>query len=469
MDRLLEAVEIVDTRGDLAAVDVTSVELDSRSVAPGALFCCVVGRVHDGHAFVADAVAAGAVGLLVERPLPLDVAQAVVAPGSVRGAMAGAARTLYGDPATALTTVGVTGTNGKTTVTHLVAAVLETHGMPTAVIGTLDGPRTTPEAPVLQRLLAEARDGGRRAVSMEVSSHALAEGRVAGIRFDVAVFTNLSHDHLDYHHTMEEYFAAKATLFTPEHAVAGVVNADDPYGRRLLQEADIPLVPFSAADAQDVADTGSGTRLRWRGHEVVLRLRGEYHVANALAAATAASVLGVPDDVVAAGLVAAGPVPGRFEVVDVEAPFTVVVDYAHTPDGLRAALASARRLAGAGRVLCVFGAGGDRDRDKRPAMGEAVARGADLVFLTSDNPRREDPQAIIADVRRGMGEGGDVVVEPDRGAAIASAVAAARPGDVVLVAGKGHERTIERDGVLTPFDDVEVSARAVVARLGGSA
>jgi UDP-N-acetylmuramoyl-L-alanyl-D-glutamate--2,6-diaminopimelate ligase len=472
MDRLLQAVEVSDVFGDPSTAEITSIELDSRSVQPGALFCCVVGRSHDGHDFAADALASGAVGLLVERPLPLAVPQGVVRPGTLRQAMARLARQLYGDPAGSLLTIGVTGTNGKTTVTHLLTSVLETSGTPCAVIGTLDGPRTTPEAPVLHALLARSRDIGRRAVAMEVSSHALAEGRVEGIRFSAAVFTNLGHEHLDYHGTMEAYFEAKATLFVPDHAELGVVNADDEWGRRLLERGagpeGIPMVSFSLADATDVATTRDSTVFTWRTQRVALRLRGPYHVANALAAATTASALGVGDDAIVAGLAAAGPVPGRFEVVEVPAPFTVVVDYAHTPDGLRTALHSARQLAAGGRVLCVFGCGGDRDRAKRPAMGAVAAVGADVVVVTSDNPRREDPLEIIEEVLSGIGDRSAVVVQPDRGAAIAEAVAAAGPGDVVLVAGKGHEKIIEAAGMFLPFDDRAEASAAVRARLGGA-
>ena len=470
MDRLLRAVEIADTRGDPSAVEVTSIGLDSRHVQPGTLFCCVTGRVQDGHDFAPQAVAAGAVGLLVERPLAVAVPQAVVRAGAMRPTMARLAQTLYGDPSRSLLVVGVTGTNGKTTVTHLLASVLEVHGLPTEVIGTLHGPRTTPESPVLQGLLARARDDGRRAVSMEVSSHALSEGRVDGVRFSAAVFTNLGHDHLDYHGTMEAYFEAKASLFTPERAAVGVVNADDDWGRRLLAGAAIDMVPFSAADATDVVASPAATEFTWRGRRVVLALRGDYHVANAVAAATTAAALGVPDAEIAAGLSAARPVPGRFEVVAAPGgppmPFTVVVDYAHTPDGLRTALASARQLAGSRRVLVVFGCGGDRDRAKRPAMGAVAEAGADLVVVTSDNPRSEDPVAIIESVLDGIRDRSHVVVEPDRRAAIGLAVAEAAPGDVVLLAGKGHEQTIEAAGTTVAFDDRVEAALAIGSRLG---
>jgi UDP-N-acetylmuramoyl-L-alanyl-D-glutamate--2,6-diaminopimelate ligase len=461
MDRLFDGVEVVESRGDVAGTEVTSIEFDSRMVKPGALFFCLPGHHTDGHDFARAAVAAGAVGLMVERPLELTVPQIEVAPGTARSSMATVAGTFYDNPARSLTMVGVTGTNGKTTVTHLLASILDAHGASCAVIGTLDGVRTTPEAPVIQRILDEARHQGRAAAAMEVSSHALSEGRVDGIRFDAAVFTNLSHDHLDYHQTMEAYFAAKASLFEESRSALAVVNSDDPWGRRLLDTITAPAVTYGAADATGVETDAGRTRFRWRGRTVELALTGGYHVANALAAATTAAALGVPEDTVVRGLDQARAVPGRFEVVDVEAPFTVVIDYAHTPDGLIVALDSARRLAGTHRVLCVFGCGGDRDKAKRPLMGEVVSGAADVAVITSDNPRHEDPAVIIEEIRAGLVDKAEVVVEPDRARAIERAVALAAPGDIVLVAGKGHEAVIEIGDERIPFDDRAVAADAV--------
>ncbi|HLN43377.1 MAG TPA: UDP-N-acetylmuramoyl-L-alanyl-D-glutamate--2,6-diaminopimelate ligase [Acidimicrobiales bacterium] len=468
MDRLLEEVEVIEGSGDPARTEVTSIEFDSRHVSPGALFCCLPGREGDGHDHAAEAVARGAAALLVERRLALDVTQAVVAPGTARRSMARVACAFFGQPARSLLTVGVTGTNGKTTVTHLLASIFEAHRWPTTVIGTLDGARTTPESPVLQRLLAEARDRARRAVAMEVSSHALAQARVDGIRFDAAVFTNLSHDHLDYHGTADAYFAAKASLFTPERAAMAVVNVDDPRGRWLLEAARVPTVGFTMAEAGDVRSTPRHTSFTWRGRRVEMALAGSFHVANALAAATTAAALGVPEDMVQAGLQRAAPVPGRFEVVETGAPFTVVVDYAHTPDGLRVLLDSARVLAGGHRVLCAFGCGGDRDREKRPLMGAIAAGGADVVVVTSDNSRHEDPDAIIAQVLAGVPDGSTVMARPERADAIELVIGLARPGDVVVVAGKGHETEIEIGAERRPFDDRQVAA-AAVSRLSGKA
>lgn len=469
MDELFEAVEVIERVGDWAGAEITSVELDDRAVVPGALFCCIPGHHLDGHDFARGAVSAGASALLVERRLALDVPQAVVGRAGARPAMAEVSSTFYGRPARSLTMAGVTGTNGKTTVTRLLGSILEAAGKRAAVIGTLDGARTTPEAPELHRLLAAARDGGQRAVALEVSSHALAEHRVDGIVFDVAVFTNLSQDHLDYHHTMDDYFAAKAKLFTADHSKLGVINADDEWGQRLLAQAGIETRLFSMDEVTDVVSDTSGSSFTWRGTRLHTRLRGRFHVANAVAAAATAEALGVEGAAVASGLERAAAVPGRFEVVEEPAPFTAVVDYAHTPDGLRVALESTRALAGSRRVICVFGCGGDRDREKRPLMGAAALAGADLVVLTSDNPRSEDPMGIIAEVLAGMTEGRDrVVVEPDRGAAIALAVDEAGPGDVVLVAGKGHETTIEAAGVLVPFDDRTELAAAMRSRAVGA-
>jgi UDP-N-acetylmuramoyl-L-alanyl-D-glutamate--2,6-diaminopimelate ligase len=464
MDRLFEGVEVAETRGDVAGTEVTSIEFDSRMVGPGALFFCLPGHRSDGHDFAPGAVAAGAVGLMVERPLALAVPQVVVAPGQARPSMARVAATFYDNPARALTVIGVTGTNGKTSVTHLLASILDCHGAPCAVIGTLDGVRTTPEAPLIQKILDEARRHGRRAAAMEVSSHALTEARVDGIAFDAAVFTNLSQDHLDHHTTMEAYFAAKASLFEEGRAALAVVNVDDGWGRRLVDQLRIPVVTFGSGDATRIESGPGRTVFEWRGRKVEMSLTGAYHVANAVAAATTAAALGVPEDTVVRGLAGARPVPGRFEPVDVPASFTVVVDYAHTPDGLAVALDSARRLAGGHRVLCVFGCGGDRDRSKRPLMAAVASGAADITVITSDNPRHEDPTAIIDDVRRGVVEGATVIVEVDRAAAIERAVASAQAGDVVLVAGKGHESVIEIADRRIPFDDRRVAADAVRRR-----
>jgi UDP-N-acetylmuramoyl-L-alanyl-D-glutamate--2,6-diaminopimelate ligase len=455
-----EHVERAEVRGD-GAVEITSVQHDSRAVEPGALFCCVPGGHTDGHRFAGDAVRAGAAALLVEHPVAVDAPQIVV--DDSRAAMGPAAAAVVGWPSQALDVVGVTGTNGKTTTVHLLRSVLEAAGRSTGLIGTLTGVRTTPEAPELQRALAAFRDEGRRAVTMEVSSHALAQRRVDGTRFAVAVFTNLSRDHLDFHGDMETYFRAKARLFSPELSERAVVNLDDAHGLLLDRAAEIPTVGFSLADAAQLELGRDGSRFLWRGEPVRLALAGSFNVANALAAATAAAQLGIEAATVAAGLTAAGPVSGRFQLIDQGQPFTVVVDYAHTPDGLAQLLEAARSIAEGHTVTVVFGAGGERDAEKRPMMGEMACQGADRVVLTSDNPRGEDPGAIIAQVQLGMDDCTELAVEPDRRAAVNLAVRGARAGDVVVIAGKGHETTQTIGETVIPFDDRVVASEALAA------
>ena len=468
---LLEGVPVTGVRGDPATTPVRSVEFDSRRVAAGALFCCVPGERTDGHAHATEAVARGASSLLCEHFLDLGVTQVGVGEGGVRPAMAAVAAAFHGHPARSLQTVGVTGTNGKTTVTQLVRSVLEADGRPTGVIGTLDGARTTPEAPDLQRRLADLVADGRTAVAMEISSHALTQYRADAIVFDVAAFTNLSRDHLDHHGSMEAYFEAKASLFAPERFRRAVVFAGDPWGERLLGRLSTGLgsdrvTAVRSDEASDVELVVGHSRFTWRGRRVDLPLSGRFNVDNALVAAAIGVSLGVGEDQVVSGLSAAAPVPGRMESVGPGWPVAVLVDYAHTPAGLGSALEAGRALAGGGRLLCVFGCGGDRDRGKRPEMGATATTLADVVVLTSDNPRSEDPVAIIDEVRSGMVPGTPVTVEPDRALAIRAAVDEARPGDVVLVAGKGHEDTQTGGGTTVHFDDREESRAALVDRFG---
>ncbi|MGI9033115.1 MAG: UDP-N-acetylmuramoyl-L-alanyl-D-glutamate--2,6-diaminopimelate ligase [Acidimicrobiales bacterium] len=486
LDRLLGEVEVSDLRGDPARTDVAAITHDSRAVAAGTLFCCLPGGHADGHDFAGAAVAAGATALVCQRPLPVDVTQVVVP--STRVAMAPLAAALHGHPSRHLSVAGVTGTNGKTTSTHLLGAVFEAAGRRAQVIGTLSGtgsclasgaggpcpasgaggPGTTPEATELQARLARLVDEGMEAVAMEVSSHALVQHRVDATWFTVAVFTNLSQDHLDFHASMDDYFAAKASLFTPGRSGAGVINADDPWGRRLLAAATIPTRAFSLDDAGGLDVGVSGSTFRWEGHRVRLQLGGVFNVANALAAATAARELGIDPSAVAEGLSSLPSVPGRFQKVDSGQPFTIVVDYAHSPDSLEQALLAARRGAAAdgGRVVVVFGCGGDRDRAKRPVMGEVASRLADVAILTSDNPRSEDPAEIITQVRAGVTRPEVLVVEPDRRKAIATALSSARAGDIVVVAGKGHEATQVWGDTVVPFDDAAV-IRAELERGAG--
>jgi len=470
LTRLLGAIPTLAVRGDVETVDVADVTHDSNDVRPGTLFCCLPGARHDGHRFAASAVDAGAVALVVERPLELasPVPQVVVA--DARAAMAPLASEVHGNPSRTLQVVGVTGTNGKTTTTYLVRAILEAAGRPTGVLGTMSGSRTTPEAPTLQRTLAGFVEEGKAAAAIEVSSMGLVQRRVDATWFSAAIFTNLSQDHLDDHGTMEAYFEAKATLFRTERAAVGVVNADDAHGRILLERGGLPLRPYSMADAVDL-DLGVGrSTFRWHGELVELPLDGAYNVSNAIAAATAAAELGVAASDVAAGLSSMGVVDGHGEAVDAGQDFRVVVDYAHTPLALESVLQAARQAAGEqGRVIAVFGCGGRRDPSKRAPMGRAASSVADLVVVTSDNPRDEDPDQIIAAVVEGATGGAQVLVEPDRRAAIATAFHRASAGDVVVIAGKGHETGQDIGGRVLPFDDKAVALELLGERRDGGA
>ena len=456
-------------RGD--DVLVRGASFDTREVSPGSLFFCVPGATMDGHDLAADAVRAGAGALVVERPL-MDVSapQAIVA--SVRAAMGPMSAELYGRPADGLAVVGVTGTNGKTTVTYLLESVLVAAGRVPGVIGTTGAriagqpealARTTPEAPDLQRLLATMRARGVTTVALEVSSHALAQERVGGIRFEVAAFTNLSQDHLDYHGDMETYFRVKAALFEPGRATAAAICVDDEHGRRLRASSRVPGLTYGLSDDADVRAThlevdAGGASFRVDGTPMRTSLRGAFNVRNCLCAVAITRLLGIADDDAAAGIRGMRRVPGRVDAVDEGQDFLVVVDYAHTPDSIQTVLAAARDVA-SGRVIAVFGCGGDRDRAKRPLMGEAATSEADLTIITSDNPRAEDPLAIIAEIEAGaVRGGGEYEVEPDRRLAIRAAVRTASTGDVVVIAGKGHEQGQAFADRTVPFDD-----RAVVA------
>jgi UDP-N-acetylmuramoyl-L-alanyl-D-glutamate--2,6-diaminopimelate ligase len=476
--RLADVAVVVggEVRGDPDTV-VRDAGDDSRDVAPGCLFFCIPGDRADGHAFAAEAVRAGAAALVVERPLDVDAAQVVV--GSVRRAIGPMSAVVFGNPSADLTVVGVTGTNGKTTCSYLLESVFRAAGWMPGVIGTtgvrvdgVAGPlaRTTPEAPDLHRLLARMRAAGVRGVALEISSHALAQHRSDGLVVDAALFTNLSHDHLDFHPSLEDYFAAKRRLFSSAHARRAVVNIDDPWGRRLLVEPEIPTTTYAvdaAADirAGDVVVDDDGIRFRVGDVAIRSSLRARFNVENCLGVFAVARAIGVGAEVIRQGIEALAVVPGRMEPVDAGQGFTVVVDYAHTPDSILGVLRGARPLT-AGRVIVVFGCGGDRDRAKRPMMGRAAAQGADLVVITSDNPRSEDPHRIIDEVVAGIPAGASRIVEVDRAVAIERAIGEATDGDVVVIAGKGHETTQEIDGVVRPFDDRVVARAALDARLG---
>ncbi|MEO0495506.1 MAG: UDP-N-acetylmuramoyl-L-alanyl-D-glutamate--2,6-diaminopimelate ligase [Actinomycetota bacterium] len=448
---------------DVSVADVVDVEHDSRRVTAGTLFACVPGATTDGHDHAPAAVEAGAIALLVERRLDLRVPQVVVP--SVRAAMGPAAAAVHGHPSGRIPVIGVTGTNGKTTTVRLIGDLLEQLGRSATEIGTLTGVRTTPEAPELQRVLADAHRQGHAAVAMEVSSHALDLHRVDGTRFAVGVFTNLGVDHLDFHGDLASYEAAKARLFTSELTDLGIVSTDTEAGERIAAAAEIPIVPVDTT-AREAAATGpTGSRFRWRGHDVSLPLAGPFNVTNAVLAAEAVAALGHAEADVADALGRVRGVPGRFETVDAGQVFTVIVDYAHTPDGLEAVLGAAREITDRALIV-VFGAGGDRDQGKRPQMGEVARRLADRVVVTSDNPRGEDPQAIIGAIVSGM-DADPELVEADRRRAIRHAIAGAREGDVVLIAGKGHETTQTIGDEVLEFDD-RVVAHEELRRLGGS-
>jgi UDP-N-acetylmuramoyl-L-alanyl-D-glutamate--2,6-diaminopimelate ligase len=499
LGELLRASRVdAELRGD-SSVEIGDLAYDSRRAGPGTLFFCFPGERTDGHDFAPAAVEAGASALMVERFLDLDVPQARVE--DARAAMAPIAAKFNGDPTSELGVVGITGTNGKTTTAFLVRHLLESAGHHCGLLGTVqqvvggkveEVERTTPEAIDLQRTFDRMLESGDGYCAMEVSSHALVLHRADAINFAVKVFTNLSQDHLDFHADMEDYFEAKRLLFSSEggspiiefEGGISVINVDDPYGRRLTDDLsggpDAECIGFSAAGAEahlsarDVTFDASGSRFRCVTPEGELDVRiplpGDFNVANALAALGVARAIGIDLSAAASALASAEQVPGRFESIDEGQPFAVVVDYAHTPDSLENVLAAARRIA-AGRVISVFGAGGDRDRDKRPLMGRAAAELSDVAVVTSDNPRSEDPAAIIGQIEAGIGDevSAEVLVEQDRRAAIALALGRATEGDTVVIAGKGHEQGQEfEDGRKIPFDDRDV-ARDELRKLKTSA
>jgi UDP-N-acetylmuramoyl-L-alanyl-D-glutamate--2,6-diaminopimelate ligase len=499
LGELLRASRVAaELRGD-GSVEIRDLAYDSRRVGPGTLFFCFAGERTDGHDFAPEAVEAGASALVVERPLELDVPQAGVK--DARAAMAPIAASFNGDPTSELTVVGITGTNGKTTTAFLVRHLLESAGRRCGLLGTVqrvvggrveEVERTTPEAIDLQRTfdaMLEARD---EFCAMEVSSHALVLHRADAIHFAVKVFTNLSQDHLDFHADMEDYFEAKRLLFSGEGGAPmleleggiSVINLDDPYGRRLAEDLSSgpggECITYSAAggvadlSAGGVSFDASGSRFACTTPEGEIEVRiplpGDFNVANALAALAVAHALGLDLGAAAAALASAEQVPGRFESIDEGQPFAVVVDYAHTPDSLENVLSAARRIT-AGRLISVFGCGGDRDREKRPLMGRAGADLSDLAVVTSDNPRSEDPASIIEQIEAGIDEGApaEVLVEQDRREAIAVALERAGEGDTVVIAGKGHEQGQEfEEGRKVPFDDRDV-AREELRKLKAAA
>jgi UDP-N-acetylmuramoyl-L-alanyl-D-glutamate--2,6-diaminopimelate ligase len=485
LQRLLEGLE-ARVMGD-AGVAVSELVYDSRAAVPGSLFFAVPGARANGLDFVGQAAHQGAVAAVLTRYLDSPALAAQVIVDDVRSLMGPVAHRFFGEPTGLLTLAGVTGTNGKTTTAHITHHLLGYRGS-VGLMGTVEyrlgdrvveASRTTPEAIDLARAFAEMVDACLWAAAMEVSSHALAQGRADGCRFDVVGFTNLSQDHLDYHGTMEDYYAAKRLLFEGERFTAlRVVNADDDFGARLIDEG-LADVTYGTRDGVDLKATlkemdAQGTTVIFEGLgfdaiELRLPLVGAHNVANAACATAMCRALDVPAEIIAGRLASVPQVPGRLERIDVQAPFSVLVDYAHTPDGLAQVIPAVRAVT-QGRVLTVFGCGGDRDRTKRPLMGEIAARESDVVFVTSDNPRSEEPGAIIEEVFHGVNRVPDaaVVVEADRRAAIGKALDEARPTDTVLIAGKGHEKGQEIKGVMHAFDDREVARELLAARGAGS-
>lgn len=476
LEALIRALAPGDVIGQ-RPVEIRALAHDTRAVADGTLFFCVPGGRLDGHDLAADAVAAGAVALVVERPLDVAVPQLVVE--SVRASMAVAADVFFDEPTATLQVAGVTGTNGKSTTSFLLRSILEAAGRPTGLVGTIEwvvggehraAPHTTPEAIELQRLFREMLDAGDEAVALEASSHGSHYRRLDRVRFGALVFTNLTQDHLDLHGDMEEYFQAKRRLFAGVTPPPAAVNVGDPFGRRLADElaaaGRAPLVTFGLRPDAEVRADGlelgpHGSRFTAAGIEIVTPLLGVFNVENVLGAVAASLLLDLGDEAIAEGVVRVSGVPGRFEAVDEGQSFAVVVDYAHTPSALDTVLRAARQL-GDGRVIVVFGAGGDRDRDKRPLMGQVARQRADLAIVTSDNPRSEDPLAIIGEIL--VGAGTEVEIDPDRRSAIRRAIAGARAGDVVVIAGKGHEQGQDVAGVVTPFDDRDAARAALRER-----
>jgi len=469
LDALIRALSPSEVTGG-RPVEIADLAYDTRRVTDGALFFCVVGERVDGHDLAWEAIERGAAAVVVERPLEVDVPQLVVP--SVRESMPVAADVFFGEPTRELELAGVTGTNGKTTTAFLLRAILDAAGRRPGLVGTVEwevggerrpAPFTTPESIDLQRLFREMLDAGDRSAAVEASSHGSAHRRLDRVRFDVLVFTNLSQDHLDLHGSMDDYFQAKRRLFTGPQPPPAAINVGDEWGRRLadglLDAHRAPLVTFGLSDdaeirAEDLEVTATESTFRAAGMEIRTPLRGVFNVENVLGAVAAGILLDLDEDAIARGIAGVSAVPGRFEAIDEGQPFSVVVDYAHTPDSLATVLLAARDL-GDGRVIVVFGAGGDRDRGKRPLMGKVAADNADVVIVTSDNPRSEDPLAIIQDVLQGAGL--DVEIDPDRRSAIGRAISLADAGDVVVIAGKGHEQGQDVGGVVSPFDDRDVA------------
>jgi UDP-N-acetylmuramoyl-L-alanyl-D-glutamate--2,6-diaminopimelate ligase len=446
-------------------VVLTGITQDSRDVQGGDIYCCIRGEHFDGHAYAREAVESGAVALLVDAEIEgVSPDVAVIRVSDVRRFVGGFASSLFGFPSSQLMMVGVTGTNGKTTTTAMIASIAHAGGKSVRQIGTLTGARTTPEAIDLQAQLKSWVAEGVNCVVMEVSSHALVQHRIGGLVFDASVFTNIGRDHLDFHGTEEAYFAAKAMLFTEELSRCGVVNIDDPKGMLLHDAMSIPMVGFSSTNAGNVDIGIDHVSYAWNDCEIDVPMGGSFTLMNSLAAATVAKTLGFDNAAISDGLKSLSSVPGRFESVPNQLGVGVIVDYAHTPESLESLLTSVRQVC-SGRVITVFGCGGNRDTGKRPLMGNIAATLSDVCFVTSDNPRQEDPQSIIDEICSGISTSSAGIFRmTDREEAIESAIREAGRDDIVVIAGKGHESTQEISGVFHPFSDVDVATKALHRR-----
>lgn len=463
--------------------EVGGIRYDSRKVVPGDLFAAIKGDRFDGADFIPQAKEMGALSFLLDSQIPGLDEYSVVVSENVRQTLALASKNFYGDPSARLKVVGITGTNGKTTTAYLAHGILEKAGIGAGLVGTvqylvggqvISASRTTPESPDLNALLSAMADKGSEACIVEVSSHALCLERITGIRMEVAVFTNLTSDHMDFHKDMEDYFEAKTRLFSQNAAAHCLINVDDPYGRRLLERTGSRTLTFGIKSG-DIRPEGKmewgewGSRLSlatpWGTVRIDSPLPGVFNISNMMAAAGICGLLGLSPEAVSEGISEVRRVPGRFEIVDRGQPFTALVDYAHTPDALENLLINVKELTRQ-RVIVVFGCGGDRDRAKRPVMGEIAARIADTVYVTSDNPRSEDPEKIIDDIFEGISSAGQKVKRvPDRREAIAASVQEAEPGDVLVIAGKGHENYQIVGERTLPFSDADELAK-VLSRLG---
>jgi len=479
----MKGIENLRILGD-STVDVASLQYDSRRVSDGDMFAAIQGENFDGLNFIADAASRGALSFLVPDGSGRSAEGTYVYASNVRETLALASKNFFGDPSSKLKVIGITGTNGKTTTSYLIHGILEHAGIDSGLIGTvqylvggevISAARTTPESPELLGLMDTMVKSGCGACILEVSSHAVALERVTGVKLEVAVFMNLTRDHLDFHINMEEYFRAKATIFETGEVNHRIVNRDDPFGRRLLKELGSGVLTFGMEEGDispdgpvKIEEWGSSCRLStpWGPVDVNTALPGRFNLYNVMAAVASCGLLGLDTDSIAQGLSSVDRVPGRFEKVDRGQAFTAVVDYAHTPDALQNVLENARVIT-SGRVITVFGCGGDRDTSKRPLMGQAAGRLSDIVFVTSDNPRSEDPEVIMDEIMEGLGDPvGTVKRISDRRTAIDRAVMEARPGDILVVAGKGHENYQIIGERILPFSDVDELARAIKKIMG---